>query len=46
MRSPKGRELNFYKRGEQITENSALIVKPDIWCKSGVIHAIDRLVLP
>ena len=46
VRSLEGRELNFYKWGQQTTVNGALIVKPDIWCKNGVIHAIDRLVLP
>lgn len=46
VRSLEGRELSFYKWGEQTTVNGALIVKPDIVCKNGIIHAIDRLVLP
>ena len=41
VRSLEGRELNFYKWGQQTTVNGALIVKPDIWCKNGVIHTED-----
>jgi uncharacterized surface protein with fasciclin (FAS1) repeats len=46
VRSLEGRELSFYQWGEQTTVNGARIVKADVWCKNGIIHAIDRLVTP
>jgi uncharacterized surface protein with fasciclin (FAS1) repeats len=46
VRALEGRELSFYQWGEQTTVNGARIVKPDIACKNGIIHAIDRLVTP
>ena len=46
VRALEGRELSFYQWGEQTTVNGARIVKPAIWCRNGVIHAIDRFVTP
>lgn len=46
VRALEGRELSFDRWGEQTTVNGARIVKPDIWCRNGIIHAIDQLVTP
>ncbi|NIP94625.1 MAG: hypothetical protein GWO24_14750, partial [Akkermansiaceae bacterium] len=34
------------KSGSLHLNGSAKVVKADIWCKNGVIHVIDSVILP
>ena len=41
-----GSELSIDGSGETLTVNGAAVVKPDVMASNGVIHVVDRIILP
>jgi uncharacterized surface protein with fasciclin (FAS1) repeats len=49
MRSAKtlqGQNINIRVRNNTVQINDAKVVKADIVCSNGVIHVIDKVILP
>lgn len=42
----EGEAVNVQTSGNQVTVNDARVVQPDIQASNGIIHAIDRVLLP
>ncbi|MBE9193079.1 fasciclin domain-containing protein [Gloeocapsopsis crepidinum LEGE 06123] len=42
----EGEAINVKTSGNQVTVNDATVVQPDIQASNGIIHAIDRVLLP
>lgn len=46
LKTLQGESLRFESDGASVRVGGASIVRPDIECTNGVLHAIDRLLVP
>jgi uncharacterized surface protein with fasciclin (FAS1) repeats len=46
VRTVEGEAISVKTAGNQVTVNDATVVQPDIQASNGIIHAIDRVLLP
>jgi uncharacterized surface protein with fasciclin (FAS1) repeats len=46
VRTIEGNDLNFNVSDRQIAVNDASVIEPDINASNGVIHAVDRVLIP
>lgn len=45
-RTLQGQNINIRVQGNTVRINDAKVVKADIECSNGVIHVIDKVILP
>jgi uncharacterized surface protein with fasciclin (FAS1) repeats len=46
VKTVSGKEFTLGLKGEQITVNGANVTTRDMQARNGVIHAIDKVILP
>lgn len=45
-KSVQGAELNLAKAGGFVTVEEAVVVSPDVMASNGVVHVVDRVLMP
>ena len=46
LKTAGGQQLKVSKQGNQVTLNGAQITEADILCKNGVLHAVNKVLMP